>query len=101
MFRITTRTDADELVIKLEGSLAGPWVRELDACWRDAMRTLGGRRVRVDLTGVCHVDARGRDVMTLMYRAGAIFVAGGCVMPEIVREVTEAAGASHQPGQRS
>jgi hypothetical protein len=101
MLRITTRTDADELVMKLEGRLIGPWVRELGACWREAALTLGGRAIRIDLTGVCHVDAEGRELMTQMYRAGAVFLTVGCLMPEVVREISEAAGASNLSGQRS
>jgi len=101
MFRITTRTSVDELVLKLEGSLVGPWVRELDACWRDAVPKLGARRMRIDLTSVCHVDAEGRELMTLMHRAGAAFVARGCVMPEVLREITEATDAAQLPGERS
>jgi ABC-type transporter Mla MlaB component len=91
MFRITTQTADDELVMKLEGCLAGPWVRELDTCWRDAMTAMDGRRVRIDLTAVCHVDAAGRELMTVMHRAGAQFVTRGCVMPEVVREISESA----------
>ena len=101
MCRITTRVSADELVLKLEGSLVGPWVRELDACWRDAAPKLGARRLRIDLSAVCHVDAEGRELMTLMYRAGAAFVARGCVMPEVVREITEAADPAQLSSERS
>jgi hypothetical protein len=101
MLRITTRTNADELVMTLEGRLVGPWVGELGACWGEAVRALGGRRIRIDLTAVCHVDAEGRQLMTEMYRAGAIFLAAGCVMPEVVREISEVAGASNLSGRRS
>ena len=101
MFRITTRASVDELVIKLEGNLVGPWVRELDTCWRDALTQLVGRRMQVDLTAVCHVDAEGRELMARMHRAGAAFVTRGCVMPEVVREVTETADASQLVGERS
>ena len=93
MFRITTQTDDDELVMKLEGCLAGPWVRELDTCWRDVMTGIDGRRVRIDLTALCHVDAAGRELMAVMHRAGAQFVTRGCVMPEVVREISESADA--------
>jgi ABC-type transporter Mla MlaB component len=96
MFRITTHTTDGELVLKLEGSLAGPWVRELDTCWRRGVEALDGRPVRVDLTALCQVDAAGRELMTQMYRAGARFVARGCVMPEVVREIAESAKAPHQ-----
>ena len=90
MFRITSRVGEHEHVLKLEGCLMGAWVPELHACWRQASETLEGRRLRVDLTDVCHVDRAGRELMTLMYRAGVRFVARGCVMPELVREISAA-----------
>jgi hypothetical protein len=87
MLRITSQVVGGEHVLKLEGCLAGPWVSELDACWREQMQT--NRRTRVDLTDVCHVDEAGRELMTVMYRAGARFVAMGCLIPELVREISE------------
>jgi hypothetical protein len=102
MFRITTQTADDELVMKLEGCLTGPWVRELDTCWRDVMTAMDGRRLRIDLTAVCHVDAAGRELMAVMHRAGAQFVTKGCFMPEVVREISESAdaGLAHRSAKR-
>ncbi|HJR59948.1 MAG TPA: hypothetical protein VJ813_11130 [Vicinamibacterales bacterium] len=99
MLRITTQTTDDELVMKLEGCLAGPWVRELDTCWRDALAGFAGRRMHIDLTAVCHADATGRELLAVMHRAGARFVTGGCVMPEVVREIAEAADARPPVGR--
>jgi ABC-type transporter Mla MlaB component len=48
------------------------------------------RPVRVDLTDVRHVDAAGRALMTLMYRAGVRFTATGFVMPDLVQEIARA-----------
>jgi ABC-type transporter Mla MlaB component len=93
MFRITTQTANDELVMKLEGNLAGPWVRELDTCWHDVVLGRDPRRVCIDLTALCQVDAAGRELMAVMHRAGARFVARGCVMTEVVREISESADA--------
>jgi len=100
MLRITIQRAEDDVVMKLEGCLAGPWVDELEACWCQA-RTADGGRVRIDLRSVCHVDAAGRDLMTRMHRAGAAFVASGCVMPEVVREVTETPGGDRSPTERT
>jgi hypothetical protein len=91
MFRITTQTVDDGLVMKLEGNLSGPWVRELDTCWRDVALSTDTRRVRVDLTALWQVDAAGRTLMAAMHRAGARFVARGCVMPEVIREISACA----------
>jgi hypothetical protein len=98
MFRITTTTAGDALVLTLEGCLTGPWVPELDACWRAALAAAAGRPIRVDLTAVCRVDDQGRQLMAEMHRAGSRFVATGCFMPEIVREI--AAGDAPQPAAR-
>lgn len=93
MLRITTQTDGGVLVMTLEGCLAGPWVQELEACWRDALSKRDGRQIQIDLRAVCHVDAHGRELMATMHRAGAGFMARGCVMPEVVREISEAGAA--------
>ena len=87
MLRITIHRAEDDLVMKLEGCVSGPWVGELDACWRGATTQHAGR-LMVDLRGVCHVDAGGRVLMARMHEAGASFMTSGCVMPEVVREVT-------------
>jgi hypothetical protein len=88
MFRITSHIDHD-LVVKVEGCLTGPCVPALDACWHEA--TLAGLGLRVDLTDVCHVDHDGRVLMARMHDAGARFVARGCAMRELVREIAEPA----------
>ena len=97
MLRITTQDADNELVIRLEGCLSGAWVRELAACWREAIQARQGRRVRVDLRDVCHVDAPGQALMTEMHRAGAVFLAAGCVMPEILREISSSAETVPSP----
>jgi ABC-type transporter Mla MlaB component len=89
MFRITTHTADRELVLRLEGSLTGPLVREIDGCWRDTRAALNGRQLRVDLTALSRVDDAGRALLAAMHAAGAYFVTRGCVMPEIVREIAE------------
>lgn len=92
MLRITVQRKDEDLLLKLEGDLVDPWVGELNAVWRETGRFGGGRPVRVDLRGVCRVDAAGKDAMSLMYLAGARLITGGCVMPEVVREISEEAG---------
>ena len=93
MFRITTHATADNVVLKLEGWLWGAWVGELDDCWRGVTARLNGRPIVIDLTDVSSVDDTGRRLLALMYSDGARFVARGCVMPELVREIEESVGA--------
>lgn len=92
MFRITTHSANDQVVMKLEGCLEGPVVLELEACWRDVSRVSQGRPVRVDLVDVCHVDSAGRELLGRMCHAGVAFVARGCVMPELVKEIAGGVG---------
>lgn len=94
MFRITTQMAAERAVLKLEGWLTGAWVKELDTCWRAATNT--AREIRVDLSEVLFVDEAGRQLLTLMYRAGVGFVTKGCVMPELVREISESADTARR-----
>jgi anti-anti-sigma regulatory factor len=86
MFRITSLVEDGEIVLKLEGCLAGACVHELESCWR---RSRGTHPVRVDLREVCHADDAGRELMMSMYRAGVRLMTRGCVMPELVREIAQ------------
>jgi anti-anti-sigma regulatory factor len=89
MLRITTQSTPDRLALKLEGWLTGAWVEELGNTWRAATNT--GRQICVDLSDVFFVDDAGRELLTLMYRDGVAFVTKGCVMPELLREISESA----------
>ena len=43
------QSEAGVLFFQLEGKLAGPWVKELERCWRLAVGTQQSYPVRVDL----------------------------------------------------
>ena len=88
MLRITTRKTAGEIVLTLEGCLTGAWVNELEACWIAADKNLAGPTV-VDLSDVRWVDEAGRKLLARMHRNGARFLAQGCFMSELVREISE------------
>jgi hypothetical protein len=66
MLKITTRTDPTATIFELEGKLAGPWVQELEASWREA--TDSDRAVRVMLCAVTFIDDKGRDLLVEIYR---------------------------------
>ena len=97
MFRVTASSTSDGFVLKLEGWLSGAVVRELDTCWRRALGTHDGRPMAVDLSELYFVDPDGRQLLTEMYRAGVTFVAKGCEMPELVREIS---GRAHDARHR-
>lgn len=94
MLKITKHRDAgsDSVSFKLEGRLAGPWVEELDTCWRQMTSSPQGRTV-VDLTGVTFVDGEGKALLTRMWQQGAELQAAGCLTKCIVEEIAKAGRA--------
>ena len=88
MLKITLHSEAEVLVFMLEGRLAGPWVKELERCWRSA-GTREGSPVHVDLSAVTFIDAGGQALLGQMYREGAELVASGCLNRCIVEGVIQ------------
>jgi anti-anti-sigma regulatory factor len=88
MLRITTHDKPKSLTFQLEGKLLGPWVHELEKCWRTAKADDRTRVIRFDLTDVTHIDAAGKEFLAARYGEGAELVAAGCFMKSIVAEVT-------------
>lgn len=89
MLKITQQRDAasESVSFMLEGRLAGPWVEELDTCWRQIAAN-SQRRAVVDLTSVTFVDAGGKALLTKMWQQGAELRAAGCLTRCIVEEIT-------------
>jgi hypothetical protein len=85
MLKITTQIDDAAAVFELEGKLAGPWVQELEGCWRKVANS--DRRVRVLLCGVTFIDDKGRELLADMYRRGAELVAEGCMNKAVVEQI--------------
>jgi anti-anti-sigma regulatory factor len=85
MLKITSQTDRLWTILELEGKLAGPWVRELEECWRTAATS--ERSVRVMLCAVTFIDDEGIALLARMYQHGAELVAEGCMNKAIVEEI--------------
>jgi hypothetical protein len=89
MLRITVHEDAGSRTFRLEGKLAGPWVRELEDCWQSA---LAGQRkdvLRFDLTGVTYIDALGKTFLAARHAEGVEFLAQCCLTRAVVAEITD------------
>jgi hypothetical protein len=102
MLRITADDRPRVLSFRLEGRLEGPWVEELEKCWRSMVARAGTPVLHVDLTGVTFVDAAGKAQLSAMHRQGAEFIADGCLTRAIVAEIVEedTAGAISQTTSR-
>ena len=92
MLKITTHIDIDSnmTVFALEGRLIGPWVTELEQCWRTVPIGQSKPRLRVDLSGVTYIDAEGKALLAHMHHSGAELIAAGCLTKCIVEEIMRA-----------
>lgn len=88
MLRITVHDNPSGVTFQLEGRLAGPWVRELEECWKGTLACRCDPTVLVDLTGVTFIDDAGKACLAELRRRGAEFVAADCVTKGIVAEIT-------------
>lgn len=92
MLKITSNTDQGDTIIKLEGRLAGPWVKELQKSWQSIQAVNKPRKAWVDLQGVTYVDQCGKDVLKRIHQQGGVLSASGCMINAIVKEITGGVG---------
>ncbi len=95
MLKITTQTYPTSTVFELQGRLVGPWVTELESCWRKAAAS-SDRPVRILLCAVTFIDDKGRDLLVEMYRHGAELVAEGCMNKAIVERIMQERRQDHE-----
>jgi hypothetical protein len=89
MLRITVHDKPPVLSFQLEGELAGPWVQELEECWRSARARRPEAILRVDLTEATFIDESGKVCQEALHRQGAKFVAADRLTKAIVSEITQ------------
>ena len=85
MLKITTKTGVTGTILELEWKVAGPWVNELEGCWRLAVMV--DQPVRVMLKTVTFIDQAGRKLLTEMHHDGAELVGEGCMTKAIIEEI--------------
>ena len=90
MLKITMKMAAGVTTFGLEGKLAGPWVRELERCWRSATSMQQVHPMCIDLSSVTFIDEDGKVLLGQMYREGAKLVALGCLNKCIVEGIMRA-----------
>ena len=78
MLKIDTIESTSEIVFRLHGRLAGPWVDELESHWRRMQAMAGERPMRVDLSGVTGIDGAARYLLQLM-RIKNVSLVGACL----------------------
>lgn len=98
MLRITTYHGPEAMLLKLEGSVRGPWVSELQKAWS---QTSGENSIQVDLSGVSFADSRGRDVLVGMKRAGAVLTGASQFMRQILSETQDGSVMVQMAGEEN
>ncbi len=88
MLKITMQITAGVMSFALEGKLAGPWVKEMELCWRSAAGTQQMHPVRIDLSSVTFIGEDGKELLRKMYREGAKLMTTGCLNKCIVEGIT-------------
>ncbi len=86
MLRVTVEHFDTHVALKVEGSLKGSWVDELEHCWLTVIRSVPNKPVRVELTGVSFVAPEGRELIGKMAAAGVELIASGPMVKAIVDE---------------
>src|SRR5512144_1945318 len=91
MLKITIETEDTGVALKLEGELAGTWVRELETCWRLVARASALRAlpVSVDLADCSRVDDAGQYLLALLHLNGTRLAAKGVAMTELVASLSK------------
>ncbi len=87
MLRITTYQNSGTTRLKLEGKLKGPWVLELESCWRSLP---DNSRLIVDLADVEFVDNAGRYLLALMHDRGVGFITSTPMVEQLVADLDNA-----------
>jgi len=87
MLRISVSRQPAGTTLVLEGRLAGPWVGEVDRCFKSVAAESGGRPLRVDLQAITFIDSEGKAVLRTMLAHGATLHASGCMTRAVVDEI--------------
>lgn len=89
MLKITVEENPQAIVLKLEGRLTGPWVKELDRLWEQTAPALNKRKLSLDLRGTTFADAGGIKILKTIYsQTGARILAGTPWTQYLADEVT-------------
>lgn len=95
MLRITVQTEGSKTLLKLDGKITGPWVKELESCWEMLRRVQTGKKLVVELTEVSFINSAGNLLLERMHREGAELLGEGPLTRSIVEEIEGRVTAAH------
>jgi hypothetical protein len=86
VLRITIQNTSKALLLKLEGSVKGPWVEELRKAWLTSAKMADGGPVNIDLGAVSFIDPNGRDLLLRMQKEGAALNGGSSFLRHMLED---------------
>jgi len=87
MMKIEVQEAGEQLILQVEGRLAGACVPELENCWQVARSSHPKSSIAVDLKYVTCVDRAGRRLLQSMYRNGVPFLRAGLAVQDILEQI--------------
>jgi hypothetical protein len=93
MLKVSIREDPSEVALDVEGRLAGPWVTELEQCWKREAARANGKPLSVRLCAVTFIDDAGKELLAQMHEHGAGLQGSGCMVRAIVAGITRGRAA--------
>jgi len=99
VLRITQDISNGSALLKLEGSIRGPWVSELAKAWRSVEESKASVEIRVELGGVSFADWEGRKLLLDMENNGAKLVAPSVFLRHMLAEHVRAAAGTQSKTQ--
>ena len=86
--------------VRLEGRLTGPWVSECERCWQMLVPSLGSKTLRVDLRGVTHIDANGKQLLMQIHKGSAAEFLADTPMTKYFAEEARGQSQSNTRGEK-
>jgi hypothetical protein len=97
MLRITVTENASEQRWVLQGRLTGSSIDELMANWRANRRCSPTQNCVVDLNEVTSIDKDGEQVILMMIKDGAKFVASGLYTKHLLESLSARVAVGQDP----
>ena len=91
LIRISQIGNGSKWHLLVEGTLSGGWVDALETSWLEAQSQLNGngKSLCIDLSGVTHIDDKGRALIARIIRGGAELRTAGIMTRTVVEEITK------------
>lgn len=97
MLKISVKNEDSrkQLLLEVEGRLAGPWVEELERSWDSERRKASSEDIVVRLSGVTFIDEAGKGLLSKIFQAGSRLEGSGCMVRAIIARITGEGLAVH------